>query len=100
MSLFVKSFILNSSFRYTVNLYRYIRRTCQCKGASVCSIATIVHLFFSGSLQLFICSFFKFGWRSIELCGGLDAVILLTKIRCRLVGFRPVRKLIRAAGFV
>lgn len=26
--------------------------------------------------------------------------ILLAKIRCRLVGFRPVRKLIRAIGFV
>lgn len=26
--------------------------------------------------------------------------ILLAKIRCRLVGFRPVRKLIRPIGFV
>ena len=37
-----------------------------------------------------------------EFCGGLGVVILLAKIRCRLVGFRPVRKLIRLshAGFV
>lgn len=46
MSLFVKSFILDSSFHYTVNFYRYIRRTCQCNGASLCLIAIIVYLFF------------------------------------------------------
>lgn len=43
--------------------------------------------------------FCKFGWYSVEFRGGLSALILLTKIRCRLVGFRPVRKLIRTDRF-